>query len=132
MSQCYYQWDDPNVYLEVFPPGVVLGGNEVDQDCYALVIGDPCASAYAVEGPADGPWMFAQRVSKALERTLPRNPDSAGRYVASVQCEGNSSPLDVAQELEQLVQDSPMVEVRDNATGNVYHVDLATKTVTQR
>jgi hypothetical protein len=72
----------------------------------------------------------AGRRRVALTTTKPTA--SARRYVASVQWEGDSSPLGVARELEQLVLDGPVVEVRDTQTGDVCHIDLATDTVTQQ
>lgn len=50
-----------------------------------------------------------------------------GRFVASIQWEGDSSPSDTAAQLDEFVQEGPTVEVLDQKTGRVHFFDLSKK-----
>ena len=75
-----YEWDTADaVLLDAVGPGTQLGGDEVEPGHHALVIGDPWASAYMVEGTAGQLHEFLRRAGELLppaalarRRILPR------------------------------------------------------------
>lgn len=69
-----YEWSDPNAALDVFPHQADLGEEEdcIEEGCYVLVIGDPDATAYVIEGQPESLRAVAQRLSQLLQRSLPR------------------------------------------------------------
>lgn len=70
-----YEWNSASdCPLEVVPPGTKLGMDEVDQDSYGLVIGDPWASAYVVEDAPDVLRAFARRIIALLDRACAQFP----------------------------------------------------------
>lgn len=52
-------------------PGTELGENVVDDDAWALVIGDPWDAAYVVEGAPGELREFVQDLSDLLGQSLP-------------------------------------------------------------
>lgn len=70
-----YEWNSASgCPLEVVPPGTELGESEVDQGNYALIIGDPWASAYVVEDTPDVLRTFARRIIALLDRACAQFP----------------------------------------------------------
>lgn len=72
MSMRYESATAADLPVDTVGPGTELGANTVEQ--HALVIGDPSASAFAVEGSQDDLRAFAERVTKAVDdiRIAPR------------------------------------------------------------
>jgi hypothetical protein len=68
MSQ-RYQIGDSNAELEIVGPGTDLGQDQLGPARYALVIGDPWASAYVIEGSPAELREFARRVTALVEQT---------------------------------------------------------------
>lgn len=68
MSQ-RYQIDDSNAELKIVGPGTDLGEDQLGAARYALVIGDPYASAYVIEGSLTELREFARRVTARVEHT---------------------------------------------------------------
>lgn len=77
MSQ-RYEVGDMTTDLEILGPGADLGGNELGSGAYALVIGDPWASAYAIEGTLEELAEFAQRVTALVAQAQPTNHTGNG------------------------------------------------------
>jgi hypothetical protein len=79
MSQ-RYEVDDANCELAILTPSDDPGEYRLDLDDgnYALVIGNPWASAFAIEGSPDDLRAFAQRVQGLVKRSLPE-PASQNR-----------------------------------------------------
>ena len=69
MSQ-RYEIGDSNADVEIVGPGTDLGEHELGPGRHALVIGDPWASAYAIEGSLTELREFARRVTTHIERAL--------------------------------------------------------------
>ena len=67
MSQ-RYDIGDSNTDVEIVGPGTDLGDHELGPGRHALVIGDPWASAYAIEGSLKELREFAQRVTTHIEQ----------------------------------------------------------------
>jgi hypothetical protein len=66
MSQ-RYEFNDSNAELEIVGPGTDLGEDQLGPARYALVIGDPSASAYVIEGSLTELREFARRVTLCVK-----------------------------------------------------------------
>lgn len=67
-----YECGDVSTDLEVVGPGAVLGEEELSPDRFALVIGNPWASAYAIEGRLEDLMAFAQRLTSVVSEAHSR------------------------------------------------------------
>ena len=68
MSQ-RYEFNDSNAELEIVGPGTDVGEDQLGPARSALVIGDPSASAYVIEGSLTELREFARRVTARVEHT---------------------------------------------------------------
>ncbi|MFC0430004.1 hypothetical protein [Kutzneria buriramensis] len=66
-----YEFDTADCPLEIVPPGADLGEDDLAPGIYGLVIGDPWASAFVVEGTPPDLRRFVQRIGDAVQRDLP-------------------------------------------------------------
>jgi len=74
-----YEYAGPDTPAEIVPPDAGEdSGLELDDGHHALVIGDPWASAYAIEGTPEGIRAFAGRIADLVEAGLPRAITPAG------------------------------------------------------
>jgi hypothetical protein len=66
-----YEMNDADVDLDIVGPGSELGEYEVPLGRHMLVVGDPWASAYAIEGSVDELQEFARRVAALVAHLAP-------------------------------------------------------------
>ena len=68
-----YEVDNATTHLEIITPDddPDTHGLELDDGRYALMIGNPWSSAFAIAGSPEDIREFSRRVSELVERSLP-------------------------------------------------------------
>jgi hypothetical protein len=71
MSLRYEMHDAFATDVAIAGPGTELGEDDLGPDTHALIIGDPCSSAYAIIGSLDALSEFAELVTHVVIQALP-------------------------------------------------------------